>query len=76
MVAPLKGGHGVRPCATQPLGKHVLNRFPLPRGAVWRWEVLAVRPAWITGCKLPPRPLPGVVLFPWEEVHVVTQQDE
>jgi hypothetical protein len=36
----------------------------------------AVRPAWITGCKLPPRPLLGVVLVPFEEVHVVTQEDE
>lgn len=36
----------------------------------------AVRPAWITGCKRPPRPLLGVVLLPFEVVHVVTQQDE
>jgi hypothetical protein len=35
----------------------------------------AVRPAWITGCKLPPRPLPGVVLVPFEQVHVVTQEN-
>jgi len=36
----------------------------------------AVRPAWIAGCERPPRLLLGVVLFPFEEVHVVTQQDE
>ena len=36
----------------------------------------AVRPAWITRCKLPPRPLLWVVLFPFEDVHVVTQEDE
>jgi hypothetical protein len=35
-----------------------------------------VRPSWITGCKLPPRPLLGVVLFPFEEIHVITQQDK
>jgi hypothetical protein len=42
-----------------------------------------VRPAFITGCKRPPGPLLGVVLFPFEEVHFrskrymfVTQQDE
>ena len=33
-------------------------------------------PAWITGCKLPPGPLLGVVLFPFKDVHVVTQQDQ
>ena len=37
---------------------------------------LAVRPAWITGYKRPPCPVPGVVLFPFEEVHVVAQEDE
>ena len=30
----------------------------------------------ITGCKLPPCPLPGIVLFPFKEVHVVAQEDE
>jgi len=35
-----------------------------------------VRPAFIAGCKRPPGPVLGVVLFPFEEVHVVTQQDE
>ena len=35
-----------------------------------------VRPAWITGCELPPRFLPGIVFLPVEEVHVVTQEDE
>ncbi len=39
-------------------------------------ERSAVRPAWITGGELPPRPPLGVVLFPFEEVHVVTQEDE
>jgi hypothetical protein len=32
--------------------------------------------AWITGCELPPGPLLGVVLFPFKDVHVVTQEDE
>jgi hypothetical protein len=36
----------------------------------------AVRPAGITGCQLLPRPPFWVVLFPFEDVHVVTQQDE
>src|SRR6478609_9431401 len=36
----------------------------------------AMGPAWITGRKGPPRPLVGVVLFPFEDVHVVTQEDE
>jgi len=35
-----------------------------------------VRLAWITGGKLPPCPLLRVVLFPFEEVHVVPQEDE
>jgi hypothetical protein len=35
-----------------------------------------VRPAWIAGCELVPCPLLGVVLFPFEVVHVVAQQDE
>jgi len=35
-----------------------------------------MRPAWITGRKVPPRPLVGVVLFSFEDVHVVTQEDE
>ena len=39
-------------------------------------ETSAVRPAWITGRKLPPRPLLGVVLLPFEQEHVVTQQDQ
>jgi hypothetical protein len=33
-------------------------------------------PAWITGRKVPPRPLVGVVLFSFEDVHVVTKEDE
>ena len=36
----------------------------------------AVRPAFITGGKLPPCPLLGVILFPFVQVHVVAQQDE
>ena len=32
-------------------------------------------PAWITGCKLLPGPLLGVVLFPLKDVHVITQED-
>jgi len=39
-------------------------------------EILAVRLAWITGYKLPPRSLPGIVFLPVEEVHVVGQEDE
>jgi hypothetical protein len=39
-------------------------------------QILAVGLAWITGRKLPPRFLPGIVFLPVEEVHVVTQEDE
>jgi hypothetical protein len=71
--ASLISGRSAQPCAAQPAGKHALNIFPSPGTAA---ERSAVRPAWITGCKLPPRPLLGVVLAPFEEVHVVTQEDE
>jgi hypothetical protein len=39
-------------------------------------ELLAVRLAWVTGGKLPPRSLTGIVFLPVEEVHVVAQEDE
>ena len=45
-------------------------------GTPWVSLRSAVRPAWVTGCKRLPCPLLGVVLFPLEEVHVVTQEDE
>ncbi len=35
-----------------------------------------MRPPWITGRKLPPRPLLGIVFFSFEEQHVISQQDE
>jgi hypothetical protein len=53
-------------------------RVPIPAYPVpgyWR-DTSAVRPAWVTGRKLPPRPLVRVVFFPFEAEHVVTQQDE
>src|SRR5438309_383352 len=33
-------------------------------------------PAWIAGREVPPCPLVGVVLFSFEDVHVVPQEDE
>src|SRR4051794_25588357 len=34
----------------------------------------AMGPAWITGREVSPRPLVGVVLFAFEDVHVVTRE--
>src|SRR4029077_10370173 len=53
----------------RPLAGRVARPRLLSRGS-------AMGPAWITGRKVPPRPLLGVVLFPFEHVHVVTQEDE
>ena len=58
MVSPLAARRITLSCET-----YHAEPIPGPPGAA---ETSAVRPAWITGGKLPPRPLPGVVLFPFD----------
>jgi hypothetical protein len=71
--------HPRAPCTTAQAGLCLLAVSSATSGAVVPYgaaERSAVRPAFITGYERPPGPVLGVVLFPFEAVHVVTQQDE